>query len=322
MSLTKKAIAIVCVVALLLAVAIALQLRKPAVPFRAAFNAEFLTRPDGYPGLTKRYQLQFPAPPKQMDSGLMYKALADGAVDVIDGFSTDGRIPAYDLYVLEDDKKFFPPYYAAPLVRADTLKKHPEIKSVLERLAGRITQEKMQQMNFTVDEKGTTARKVAQNFLRREKLLEADAVKGAADAGTVNVGSKEFTEQEILGEIMSLMLEYHTDLKVVRRLSLGGTMICFVALQSGDLDLYADYTGTGLVNILKKDVINDPDEAYKTVKTAFADQYQLTWLAPLGFNNTYTLTMRSAHAEKLGIRSISDLAQYLQQLPTGEGRSQ
>jgi glycine betaine/choline ABC-type transport system substrate-binding protein len=77
---------------------------------------------------------------------------------------------------------------------------------------------------------------------------------------TITVGSKHFTEQEILGEIISILIEENTDLKVVRRFNLGGTMICFNALKAGDIDLYAEYTGTGLVNILKQKAIKDPAE--------------------------------------------------------------
>lgn len=123
----------------------------------------------------------------------------------------------------------------------------------------------------------------------------------------VVVGGKDFTEQNVLGEIVALMIEENSDLSVDRRLYLGGTMICFRALQAGALDLYVEYTGTGLVNILDQEVIQDPDEAYRTVQERFNELYELSWLAPLGFNNTYTLTMRRDHAEELGVEKISDL---------------
>ena len=280
---------------------------------RAAFDAEFLTRPDGYPGLSELYGFRFAQEPMQMDPGLMYRAVSDGAVDVIDGFATDGRIPAYDLMVLDDDKHFFPPYYAAPLVRAETLKEHPEIERALSALAGAISDEAMQRLNYRVDEEGEKAADVARDFLASSGLLSADAAPRDGSAGKVTVGSKHFTEQEVLGEMMAALIECQSDVRVVRRLNLGGTMICFNALKSGDLDLYAEYTGTGLVNILKGDVVSDPDEAYREVKDAFAREYNLTWLEPFGFNNTYTLTMRRDQADALGIRSISELAHYITQ---------
>ena len=278
---------------------------------RAAFDAEFHTRPDGYKGVCAHYSFSFPSTPKQMDPGLMYRAVADGAVDVIDGFATDGRIPAYGLVVLEDDKHFFPPYYAAPLARAGTLQEHPQIKTALAALAGRIPDDTMQRLNYEVDENGRKAADVAREFLVANELIAPQDKSGDGGAGTVTVGGKQFTEQEILGEIAAVLLERKTNLKVVRKLNLGGTMICFNALRAGDLDLYVEYTGTGLVNILKKDVIADPDEAYAAVKKSFADQYGLIWLDPLGFNNTYTLTMRRDQAEELGITTISQLADIL-----------
>lgn len=277
----------------------------------AAFDAEFHSRPDGYKGLATHYDLAFQSEPLQMDPGLMYKAAAEGSVDVIDGFATDGRIAKYDLLVLKDDKQFFPPYYAAPLIREEALEKHPALKTILNQLAGRLDNTTMQKLNLSVDEEGRKAADVAQAFLEEHGLLAADAKAGAGTAGTIRIGGKQFTEQEILGELMALLIEHHSDLKVERKLNLGGTMICFNALKNGDLDLYAEYTGTGLVSILKEEVIADPDAAYKKVKEDFAAKYQLSWLRPFGFNNTYTLTMRRKQAESLGIKTISDLATHL-----------
>ncbi len=278
---------------------------------KAGFDAEFLTRPDGYEGLCERYGFQFPDEPRQMDSGLMYKAATDGAVDVICAFATDGRIPAYELFTLEDDQQFFPPYYAAPLVRKEVLEKHPEVVEALNRLAGMIDDATMQALNYEVDEEGKKATDVARAFLISQGLLSEDAKPGSGEAGTLTIGGKQFTEQEILGELMAILTESACDLRVKRKLNLGGTMICFNGLKAGDLDLYAEYTGTALVNILKKDVINDPDEAYDTVKAALESEYGLVLLKPFGFNNTYTLTMRKAQAEELGIQTISDLKRHL-----------
>ena len=299
---------VVIVVGLVLVVT---RLGGPAGGLQAAFDAEFLTRPDGYKGLSQRYGFKFAAEPKQMDPGLMYRAVADGAVDVIDGFATDGRIPAYDLVILEDDKGFFPPYYAAPLLRGDTLKEHPEIGEILNRLAGRLPDTKMQSLNYEVDEKGRDAAEVAREFLQSEGLVRPGDRPGDGSAGSLTIGGKQFTEQEVLGQIMAILIECNSNIQVVRKLNLGGTMICFNALKAGDLDLYAEYTGTGLVNILKREVIADPDQAYEAVKEAFESQWDLIWLKPFGFNNTYTLTMRRRHAQELGIETISDLAVYI-----------
>jgi len=276
-----------------------------------AFDAEFMSRPDGYEGLKEHYGFSFNLEPKQMDPGLMYRSCADGAVDVIDAFATDGRIPAYELKVLEDDKGFFPPYYAAPLVRAEVIEEHPGLEEILNGLAGKISNKAMQELNFEVDEKGRKAREVAREFLVAEELVAPDAKPGSGSEGTVTVASKHFTEQEILGEMMAILIECGSDIGVERNLNLGGTMICFNALEAGDVDLYAEYTGTGLVNILERKVIADPDKALEAVQEAFRKKWDLVWCEPFGFNNTYTLTMREAQADELGIETISDLAAYV-----------
>ncbi len=124
------------------------------------------------------------------------------------------------------------------------------------------------------------------------------------------IGSKNFTEQVILGEMVSILLEKKTDLNVERKLNLGGTFICFEALKQGDIDLYLEYTGTGLTAILKMPVISDPQKVYNLVKEAYKKRFNLVWLKPLGFNNTYTLTMRGKQAEEHNTKTISDLAAW------------
>jgi glycine betaine/choline ABC-type transport system substrate-binding protein len=138
---------------------------EPEAPtLRAGFTAEFVARSDGYPGLKRAYKFHFGSI-HDMDPGLMYKAIAKREVDVICAFSTDGRIAAYNLQPLTDDRSFFPPYFAAPLVRSETLRRHPEIKTVLAALAGKIDNTAMQQLNYAVDEKKQAVRTVAHNFL-------------------------------------------------------------------------------------------------------------------------------------------------------------
>ncbi|MBD3241553.1 MAG: hypothetical protein GF331_13270 [Chitinivibrionales bacterium] len=277
----------------------------------AGFDSEFLVRADGYPGLRETYDLEFASTPKHMDPGLMYKAVADGAVDVICGFATDGRIAAYELQVLEDDKRFFPPYFAAPLVRKETAEQYPQVAAALNALGGQIPDSTMRRLNYEVDENKRRAGEVAREFLKSRGLIGSDGPAAQGPTGTIRVGGKNFTEQEILGEMMAMVIEDRTNIEVERRLNLGGTMICFNALEAGDLDLYAEYTGTGLVSILKRPVITDPQVAYDTVQAVFGRKYDMIWLDPLGFNNTYTLTMREGHAEELGIETISDLARVL-----------
>ncbi|QUH24732.1 glycine betaine ABC transporter substrate-binding protein [Serpentinicella alkaliphila] len=131
---------------------------------------EFLERSDGYPGLQEHYGFQF-ADTKGFDPGLTYSSLRNGHVDVIDAFSTDGRIKAFNLYPLEDDKQFFPPYYAAPLINGASLEKHPELREVLSLLEGKITDEEMRQLNYSIDEQGLTEEQVARDFLESKGLI-------------------------------------------------------------------------------------------------------------------------------------------------------
>lgn len=131
-----------------------------------------------------------------------------------------------------------------------------------------------------------------------------------SNEGTVVVGGKEFTEQDIMVHLVSELIEANTNLKVERKPFLGGTNIVFTAMKTGDLDISVDYTGTGLVSILGEEVVNDADEAYRIVKEKYNEQFDITWLEPLGFNNTYAIVMKEEVANELGIEKISDLKEY------------
>lgn len=126
-------------------------------------------------------------------------------------------------------------------------------------------------------------------------------------AEVIRIGSKEFSESFILGEIMAQRIEQETDLHVDRRYNLGGTMICHEALVRGEIDLYPEYTGTSLTAIMKADVITDPDTSYAVVKDHYADAFNLVYLEPFGFNNTWAITVRETDATTKGWSTISDL---------------
>lgn len=141
-------------------------LKPVAHTLRAGFSPEFLERPDGYPGFQKHYGIRY-GDVFDMHSGLMYQALAQGEVDVISAYSTDGRIPAFNLQVLEDDLQFFPPYQAAVVIRAATLQRYPELRAVLRLLEGRIDDATMQRLNYAVDEQKRAVPEVAREFLEQ-----------------------------------------------------------------------------------------------------------------------------------------------------------
>jgi len=133
--------------------------------WRAGFGYEFVGRPDGYPGLAKAYDLRFPAPPRVMDLTLSYRALAAGQVDVIAGDATAGLIKGLDLVQLEDSRRYFPPYDAAPVARAETLLRYPAMRLALERLGGRISAADMRAMNYAADVEHRDIAQIAREFL-------------------------------------------------------------------------------------------------------------------------------------------------------------
>jgi glycine betaine/choline ABC-type transport system substrate-binding protein len=138
---------------------------------RAGFTAEFAERPDGYPGLRRTYGLRF-GEVRDLDPSLLYKAIASGEVDVICAFATDGRIAAYGLKPLKDDRRFFPPYQAAPVIREEVLLAHPELRDVLSRLGGCLDDAAMQHLNFEVDTRKKTPAEVAKTFLKNNLLFQ------------------------------------------------------------------------------------------------------------------------------------------------------
>jgi osmoprotectant transport system permease protein len=136
-----------------------------APAWQAGFGYEFLQRADGFPGLSQKYGLRFAGPPKAMDLSLIYRALSQRQVDLIAGDATSGLIAAYDLVMLDDNRRYFPPYDAVPVARAATLLRHPEVRKALETLAGRITIEDMRRMNQAVDAGRQDPSAVARDFL-------------------------------------------------------------------------------------------------------------------------------------------------------------
>jgi osmoprotectant transport system permease protein len=140
-------------------------LRAHLAEVRAGFGPEFMNRPDGYPALVRDYGIRFAQSPREMDRNLLYQALAQKSIDLAAGDSTDGRIDALDLVQLEDDRHTFPPYEAVTLVRAETLDRHPQLRSALDLLAGRIDAKAMRRLNRQVDQDKRRAEDVAREFL-------------------------------------------------------------------------------------------------------------------------------------------------------------
>jgi osmoprotectant transport system substrate-binding protein len=138
--------------------------------WRAGFGYEFMERPDGYAGLARVYGLRFAGSPQIMDLGLLYRALLSKQVDLIAANSTDGLLSARDLVVLEDDKHYFPPYEAVPIARQDFFARYPEARAAIAELAGKISDEEMQQMNYEVVGQSRDVSDVARDFLASNGL--------------------------------------------------------------------------------------------------------------------------------------------------------
>ena len=140
-----------------------------------------------------------------------------------------------------------------------------------------------------------------------------------ARPNTVVAGSKNFTEQIILAELLAQQIEAHTALRVDRRLNLGGTLICHRAMLAGQMDLYAEYTGTALTAVLGQPSSNDPEAVYRSVRDAYRDRFGFEVGPPLGFNNTFAIVVRSEDAQNLKLRTISDLVPHAAQWRAGFG---
>lgn len=278
----------------------------------AGFTPEFMGRQDGNLGLISKYGLKIHT--IVINDAVMYKAAQEKELDVISGYSTDGRLKAYNLVVLDDDKKIFPPYYAAPIVREDALRKFPELEKTLNLLAGTITDSVMTELNYKTDYLHQTPEQVAKDFLVAKKLYKPE--RGGKDA-VVRIGSKIFGEQYILASMYTMLIKGYTNYDVSTKTGLGGTKIVFDAMTNDQIDVYPEYTGTGLLAILQaapQTVTRlqvSKDSTYNYVQAEFKKRYNIKWLKPIGFNNAYALMMREQQAKELNIKTISNLKRYL-----------
>ncbi|WP_412469101.1 ABC transporter permease/substrate-binding protein [Pedobacter sp. KLB.chiD] len=278
----------------------------------AGFTPEFMGRQDGDLGLRSTYGLKIHT--IVISDAVMYKAAYAKELDVISGYSTDGRLKAFNLKILKDDKNIFPPYYAAPIVRDESLKQFPELEKTLNLLSGKITDSIMTDLNYRTDYLHQQPERVAKDFLISMGLYKSPR---NGQQGTVRIGSKIFGEQYILAEIYSMLIKGYTDYKVATKTGLGGTKICFDALLNDQIDFYPEYTGTGLLVLLQpnpkiaKEMAHDKEKTYHYVSAAFEEKFKIKWLKPIGFNNSYALMMRQKQSKELNVNTITDLKNYL-----------
>lgn len=278
----------------------------------AGFTPEFMGRQDGDLGLKSIYGLKIHT--IVISDAVMYKAAFSKELDVISGYSTDGRLKAFDLKILKDDKVIFPPYYAAPIVRNEAFKQFPKLEETLNLLAGKITDSVMTDLNYRTDYLHQTPERVAKDFLISTGLYKAPK---NGHNGVVRIGSKIFGEQYILAEMYSMLIKGNTDYEVSTKTGLGGTKICFDALMNDQIDFYPEYTGTGLLVLLQpdpkiaKEMAHDKDKTYDYVYNEFEKKFNIKWLKPIGFNNSYALMMRQKQSKDLNVNTITDLKNYL-----------
>jgi len=150
-------------------------------------------------------------------------------------------------------------------------------------------------------------------------LLLALVLSSCARRERIVVGAKNFTESDLLAEIVAQQIERRTQVPVERRLHLGGSFVCHQAILAGEIDLYVEYTGTAFTAILKQPPIADPDSVYRYVSAAYARDFKLRWTTPFGFNNTFAILVRRADAERYGLRSIADLGRVAPRWKAGFG---
>lgn len=287
---------------------------------RFGFTSEFMERADGFRAWCSHYSLP-PLESRELDPGLLYSALDLGEVDAACGFSTDGRIEAFALRPLNDDRKLFPSYDAALLARKETMEKHPDLRRLLEKLGSSLDEKLMRSLNRKVDMDKLSPAQVAREFLSNWApangiVWSADLARDKAqnpEQSDITIGTKNFTEQYVLGQIVRQLVNGASRLRAGLKQGLGGTAICFQALDRGDIDLYPEYSGTLLSSVLKLSpdrvakLAGTPGEAERYLRDQLAARHGLSWLPPLGFSNTYAILVRENDPRFATTKTISDL---------------
>lgn len=293
----------------------------PASPLLFGFTAGFAQRADGYEAWRRQYEL--PALRyNEINPGLLYDALRQGEVDVACGFSTDGRVDALGLRVLADDRHCFPHYDAAVLARAQLFERIPALRDLLEKFQGAISEKTMRQLNRRVDQEGLTPEAAATEFLRgwaptagvdwQER--RARAKRTDLDAPDLVIGAMNSTEQYILGHILEQLIDGATPWNSQLKAGLGGTAICFQALQRGDIDLCPEYSGSLALNILNAGAdpaalsrLGDASQLNAWLAGEMRRRYGLEWLMPFGYSRSFAILVRNDDGRFRGITTISAL---------------
>jgi glycine betaine/choline ABC-type transport system substrate-binding protein len=282
-------------------------------PLKICVESEFYAREqDGLKGLEVRYGFAFKEENVLfMDVNETYEALRRGDCEVAEGFATDGRIPAWGFQNLQDTLSFFPIYNPAPVIRQATLDQYPEIEPLLNQLGALLDDAAMSQLNARTDigpdgvfgsGDEEAAETVALSFLQSQRLIKPPSI---------TVGSKDFTEQLLLGKMLVLLLQ-DSGYEVEDKTGLGGSPAVRAALESGEIDLYPEYTGTALSlhhGLPVTALPTDPDRAFELARS-LDQRLGLVWLERAQLNDTYTLMVRQEMVDR-GITTIEELATFM-----------
>ena len=248
-----------------------------------------------------------------MDTGAIYDATAErDPCNFGEVFTTDGRIAALDLVVLEDDQAFFPLYNVSPVFREEIYTPFAaELDALYAPVAAALDDDTMSGLNARVSAENEPEMDVARDFLESNGFLTGG---GSLDGMEVTVGSKDFDEQLILGNISVILLE-DAGADVTNEVNVGGTDTTRAALESGDIGHYWEYTGTAWISFFgETDPIPDRVEQYEAVRDREVE-IGLIWLEPTPFNNTYGIAMSSEAYAELGVDTISEMGELLETNP-------
>lgn len=282
---------------------------------RLATPAEWTERADGLPNFETHYGFEFPRDNLVIvELGLAYQAVGTGQAEVGTGDATEGRIAQYNLVVLEDDKSFFPAYNPAPVVRKEILDEYPELEGILAELAALLDLETLTGLNKKAAVDGEQPEDVAWEFLVENGLIEdADPVPDPAKATPIVVSGKTFTEALTLGCMTVYLLEAN-GFTVQNEIGLGEVAMIRPALESGEIDLYWEYTGTGLMNVMGHDeVVTDPQECYELIRDWDLENNGIVWLQYAPANNTFVLFISQEVYEEHGWTKISEMVEYIKE---------
>jgi glycine betaine/choline ABC-type transport system substrate-binding protein len=257
-----------------------------------------------YQAVDQAYNLQWKSK-SFINESLSFAAVTHGSIDINECYTTDPAIVVDNFVLLTDTKNAFPPYNPAPIIRDSTLAKSQDIATTLNALESHLNTTEQTGLIKMVSLDHQTVPNVAKGFLSQQGLLSSPSTAGAGI--NLTIGSKNDPDGQLLAQMYSLLLT-NQGFNVTTRLALGQTTVLDAAIKSGSVDIYPEFTGTGL-SLGKLPNTTDPQTAYTEVKNYYEQQFHITWLdAAFGLNDSYGYCTSKANASKYHLSSIGDLA--------------